>query len=264
MMKSPFDQIEQKIKELFEHGSVVLPWMNSESVFLASLTEAIHNSIANGDFSVQAPPDIFTVYLCPQDAAMIETQSNWQEAFYPIINEIALEYNLRLEKTPSIRLAKKNSLLPTEVRVKANTSNPITGQTSAVAAKVEPVADEPTRRNMQGCLILEDESNYYLDLPVINIGRKSNNHLVIDDLRVSRTHAQIRTAESGYMIFDTGSTGGTYINGERVTQRQLKPGDVISLAGVKLIFTQDQAHLPAEEERQITSEMNANSQGSIC
>ncbi len=261
MMKSPFDQIEQKIKDLFEHGSVVLPWMNSESVFLHHLTEAIHSSIAKGDFTVQSPPDIFTVYLCPQDAAMIESQANWQEAFFPIINEIALEYNLRLEKMPTIHLAKKNSLLPTEVRVRANTSNPITGQTSAVPLKVESSVQEPLHRSAQGCLILEDESNYYLDQPVINIGRKSNNHLIIDDLRVSRNHAQIRTAETGYMIFDTGSSGGTYINGERITQHQLKPGDVISLAGVKLIFTQEQLHLSAEEKRQITSEMNTSSQG---
>lgn len=264
MMKSPFDQIEQKIKELFEHGSVVLPWMNSESVFLHHLTEAIHSSIASGDFTEQSPPDIFTVYLCPQDAALIESQPNWQEAFFPIINEIALEYNLRLEKTPTIHLAKKNSLLPTEVRVRANTSNPITGQTSAVPLKAETSPIEPSHHKMHGCLLLENESTYYLDQPVINIGRKSNNHLVVDDLRVSRNHAQIRTAETGYMIFDTGSSGGTYINGERITQRQLKPGDVISLAGVKLIFTQEQPHQSPEEERQITSEMNASSQGNAC
>ncbi len=264
MMKSPLDQIEQRIKALFEHGSVDLPWMNNGSAFLHALTEAIHSSLATGDFSVQAPPDIFMIYLSPQDAAMIESQSTWQEAFYPLINKIALEHNLRLEKDPSIRLVVKNSLLPTQVKVVANTRNPITGQTSAVPIKVEKAADEPARSSMQGCLILEDDTNFYLDMPVVNIGRKSNNHLVINDLRVSRTHAQIRAAETGYMIFDTGSSGGTYINGERITRRLLKPGDVISLAGVKLIFIQEQSHLPAEEERQITSEMNANSKGNAC
>lgn len=256
MMKSPLDQIEQKIKELFEHGSIVLPWMDSESVFLHHLTEALHSSVAGGDFSAATPPDTFTIYLCPQDAEFIEGQPNWQEAFHPIINEILLENDLRLEKSPSIRLAKRNSLLATEVRVRANNSDPITGQTNAVPIKVEKRADSGTQPATQACLLLEDESIFWLKNTAINIGRKSGNHLIIDDLRVSRNHAQIRNIESGFMIFDTGSTGGTYVNGERITQRLLKVGDVISLAGVKLIFTQEAAAPSDEEVKQITSEMN--------
>jgi len=75
---------------------------------------------------------------------------------------------------------------------------------------------------------------------VTNIGRRSTNHLVVSDLRVSRNHAQVRLVNGRYMIFDAGSTGGTYINGERIQQSTLRPGDVISLAGVKLIFVVDE------------------------
>jgi pSer/pThr/pTyr-binding forkhead associated (FHA) protein len=41
------------------------------------------------------------------------------------------------------------------------------------------------------------------------------------------------------MIFDLNSTGGTFVNGKRVTQSMLYPGDVISLAGVPLIYGQE-------------------------
>lgn len=255
MMKSPFDQIEQKIKELFEHGSIVLPWMDSESVFLHHLTEAIHTSLGKGDFSVESLPDSFTFYLCPQDAEMIESQHNWQDVFYSIIHEIALEYDLHLEKNPSLRIVSKNSLTPTEVRVKISADHSITGQTNAVPIGSENAQSITNCKCLKCSLLLEDESSFPLDSPVINIGRKSSNHLVIDDLRVSRNHAQIRAIENGFMIFDTGSSGGTYINGERITQRQLKSGDVISLAGIKLIFFQEQAS-HSDEARQITSEVN--------
>ncbi|MBP8857500.1 MAG: FHA domain-containing protein, partial [Anaerolineaceae bacterium] len=76
------------------------------------------------------------------------------------------------------------------------------------------------------------------DLPVINIGRREDNHLVIEDLRISRTHAQLRARMGKYVIFDLGSTGGTFVNGQRVTQAILAPGDVISLAGLTLIYSE--------------------------
>jgi pSer/pThr/pTyr-binding forkhead associated (FHA) protein len=40
-------------------------------------------------------------------------------------------------------------------------------------------------------------------------------------------------------LFDLNSTGGTFVNGQRTSQTVLYPGDVISLAGVALIFGQD-------------------------
>ena len=73
---------------------------------------------------------------------------------------------------------------------------------------------------------------------IVNIGRRVENTLVIDDPRVSRTHAQLRAINGRYIIFDLNSTGGTFINGERVTQSILYPGDVISLAGADLIYGQ--------------------------
>ena len=61
----------------------------------------------------------------------------------------------------------------------------------------------------------------------------------IDDPRVSRNHAQLRAIKGRYVVFDLNSTGGTFINGRRASQGVLYPGDVISLAGVMLIFGQD-------------------------
>src|SRR5512133_1418943 len=88
-------------------------------------------------------------------------------------------------------------------------------------------------------LIVEGVKVYPLNESVVNIGRRLENQLVIDDPRVSRNHAQLRAIKGRFVLFDLNSTGGTFVNGQRTSQTVLYPGDVISLAGVSLIFGQD-------------------------
>jgi len=109
-------------------------------------------------------------------------------------------------------------------------------------------------------LILQGEKTVRLNRSVINLGRKSSNHIAINDLRVSRNHAQIRKVKNDYVIFDVGSSGGTFINSNRVNQHTLRPGDVISLAGFTMIYTIDQS--PVEDKQKgITSEIKNPDQG---
>ena len=82
------------------------------------------------------------------------------------------------------------------------------------------------------------EKVYPLSVSLINIGRRLENQIVIDDSRVSRNHAQLRAIKGSFVLFDLNSTGGTFVNGARISQAELHAGDVISLAGVALIFGQ--------------------------
>ncbi|MDQ0604090.1 ABC-type multidrug transport system ATPase subunit/ABC-type multidrug transport system permease subunit [Streptomyces canus] len=64
----------------------------------------------------------------------------------------------------------------------------------------------------------------------VRIGRAADNDLVIDDLVVSRRHAELRAHPDGtYEIADLGSHNGTYLNGSPVTSAQLGPGDVVGI-----------------------------------
>jgi pSer/pThr/pTyr-binding forkhead associated (FHA) protein len=108
-------------------------------------------------------------------------------------------------------------------------------QTAEIALEAELQLTIPPK----AFLIVGGSKIFTLERDVINFGRNLDNHLVIDDPRVSRTHGQFMAVKGRYMLFDLDSSGGTYVNGVRITQINLHPGDVISLAGVPMVYGQD-------------------------
>jgi hypothetical protein len=88
-------------------------------------------------------------------------------------------------------------------------------------------------------LILEGQRHVALVRPTISLGRSFDNDIIVDDARVSRKHAQLRRRYDRYVIFDLGSKGGTSVNSYPVQECVLEAGDVISLAGVEIIYGED-------------------------
>ena len=76
---------------------------------------------------------------------------------------------------------------------------------------------------------------------VVNIGRKAGNDLVIDNLAVSSHHARIARQDDGFVIQDTGSTNGIFLNGEKIAQHTLAYGDQIMIGKHVVIFQDDAA-----------------------
>ncbi|MGC9541510.1 FHA domain-containing protein [Streptomyces sp. UG1] len=75
----------------------------------------------------------------------------------------------------------------------------------------------------------------------VRIGRASDNDLVIDDLVVSRHHAELHTLPDGtYEIADLGSHNGTYLNGGAVTVAPVGPGDVVGIGHSAFCLVGDQ------------------------
>jgi pSer/pThr/pTyr-binding forkhead associated (FHA) protein len=136
---------------------------------------------------------------------------------------------------PFIKINADPALPHQKVNIRAWIAPQQVGETStlAPASATEPFIPS------HAYLILAGKNIYSLSQPVINIGRRTDNHIVIEDRRVSRLHAQLRVVQGFYVIFDLDSAGGTYVNGMRLQQCALFPGDVLSLAGVELIYGQD-------------------------
>lgn len=70
------------------------------------------------------------------------------------------------------------------------------------------------------------------------IGRDKTNDLAIEDLQVSKFHAEITTSDGqSHELVDLGSANGTFVNGGRVKRCALNPGDVLSFGGVSYSYT---------------------------
>ena len=72
----------------------------------------------------------------------------------------------------------------------------------------------------------------------LNVGRASDNELMLNDASVSKIHgALLMTGEGTLLVADTGSTNGTYINGRRIAygeSRAIEDGDVIGFGDVEV------------------------------
>ncbi|MFI9151704.1 FHA domain-containing protein [Streptomyces sp. NPDC053367] len=80
-----------------------------------------------------------------------------------------------------------------------------------------------------------------LSARTVRIGRATDNDLVIDDLVVSRRHAELRALpDGGHEIADLGSHNGTYLNGSPVTSAPVGPGDVIGIGHFAYCLVGDQ------------------------
>jgi len=71
---------------------------------------------------------------------------------------------------------------------------------------------------------------------VFTIGRDKSNQLVIEDSRVSRSHARVEYSETQCEYIDLGSSCGSKLNGKPVLRAKLRPGDAIEIGQSTLIF----------------------------
>ena len=71
-----------------------------------------------------------------------------------------------------------------------------------------------------------------------NIGRSSENSIILDDITVSRKHALLLTSKENIKIVDNNSTNGIYVNNEIISDSILKSGDKIQIGKYLLLLTE--------------------------
>jgi pSer/pThr/pTyr-binding forkhead associated (FHA) protein len=71
---------------------------------------------------------------------------------------------------------------------------------------------------------------------ITSAGRHPESDIFLDDITVSRRHAEIRRDDSAFRIIDMGSLNGTYVNKLRVEEADLASGDEIQIGKFRLIF----------------------------
>ncbi len=81
-----------------------------------------------------------------------------------------------------------------------------------------------------------DGSRFLLDIDVTTAGRHPNAEIFLDDVTVSRKHAEFKRDGQGFSVTDLASLNGTYLNGARVDSARLSDGDEVQVGKFKLTF----------------------------
>jgi pSer/pThr/pTyr-binding forkhead associated (FHA) protein len=69
------------------------------------------------------------------------------------------------------------------------------------------------------------------------LGRSTENEISLDDITVSRRHADVQRQGVGYVVRDAGSLNGTYLNGRRIDgEETLRHGDELQVGKFRLVF----------------------------
>lgn len=77
---------------------------------------------------------------------------------------------------------------------------------------------------------------YPVPLGGVSIGRQRESDVVLDDPTVSRAHAQVSARGGGFVIADSGSLNGTYVNRRPVDVGELSDGDEVWIGKVRFVF----------------------------
>lgn len=239
-MNLKLDQLESKLQSLFEDQLMGnLPGISTEDRIVQKLALALKHNVIEQEEDGSFAPNIYTLIVAV-DSAPRWKKSGVLEALKNVIITAVRDVGLRLDSQPIITITTDETFSEKDITVIASHRLEPVEDTKGMAIDADKKEDNnPEIIPENAFLIVEGVKVYPLKDPVVNIGRRLENHLVIDDPRISRNHAQLRSINGRYVLFDLNSTGGTFVNGQRTSQTVLYPGDVISLAGVALIFGQD-------------------------
>jgi hypothetical protein len=195
-------------------------------------------------------PNHYTVFLSPQDREQFE---GYEEGLKKELSDYLLENarteGLALVTRPTIEFETDDRLAlgefgiltqlvgaaEEEAAAEAGPSAEDFGHTMVYSADraarpLEPLA--PAGR----ALLVGEGKRTVLSGSRLLIGRSRDCDVTIEDANASRRHAELRNEDGSWIISDLGSTNGVKVNGRRVEEAVLRPGDELTLGLAKLRF----------------------------
>jgi pSer/pThr/pTyr-binding forkhead associated (FHA) protein len=83
-------------------------------------------------------------------------------------------------------------------------------------------------------------SRFLLDTESVSAGRHPESDIFLDDVTVSRRHAEFRRTADGFVVADVGSLNGTYVNRDRIDEVILRNGDEVQVGKYRLVYYSSQ------------------------
>jgi hypothetical protein len=245
--------MDERLMKLDQHLSTLIVAIFSQSnhevvsadVFAQRLSQEIAAGVRLDNLGRSFAPDQFTITLNPGDAEHLSQSSPQAHSDLSLTLKRALESSeYYLIRDPHITLASDPTLDLKDIRVIAWHSSDPLQFSNQMRDEIIARANQPPPGAF---LIIEGKRHFPLDRETIKIGRRLDNHLVLDDPHVSRGHARIEIIDGHYCLTDLNSTAGTRINGRSIKEGYiLRPGDIISIAALQLIYGEDPGGPPGD------------------
>jgi hypothetical protein len=238
-VKNGISRLEARVERLVEGAFARLfaGRLHPREVALKLARAMEDNAVPTAAGPARAPLG-YVVRLNPQDAAaLLAAEPALAERLGDELIGLARDSGVVLATRPQVTIRPDGTVPLHEVAITADLEPDLDStysQTPAAGRGAQP----PPAQN--AFLIVDGKRHVTLIKPLYSLGRRRDSDIVVDDPRVSRLHAQLRQRYGRWVIFDLGSRGGTTINGEPVAECVLQPGDVIALAGVTLIYGEEE------------------------
>ena len=108
--------------------------------------------------------------------------------------------------------------------------------------EIHPVPDLEGLQDTDALLVVvsgpDSGSQILLDTDVVTVGRSPNADIFLDDVTVSRKHAEFIRTPSGFTLRDTGSLNGTYVGRQLIDSIELQNGADVQIGKFRMIFQQ--------------------------
>lgn len=237
-MRSIFEKIEKQLQNLIESRIQIFPWNSLQKSVAISIIHELRDELIKAIDNNEPLPNIYSISVHPEIYTNLSSDQQWIQEIQKTLSESAEDYDSYFTGEISIEFFADPEILKlNEYRINSY----------SVVNEIEKTAVLKTNQNVRenkifrsdAYLLLPNKDIFPLTIAITQIGRKNDNHLIIDDPTISRNHAQIRNINGNFVIFDLNSTSGTFINGVRIKQALLRAGDVISIATYPLVYGEE-------------------------
>lgn len=116
------------------------------------------------------------------------------------------------------------------------------GSEGADEARLSPADEAAVDALPQGSALLvvrrgpNAGARFLLDAERTTAGRRPDSDIFLDDVTVSRRHAEFVRTQTGFVVRDVGSLNGTYVQRERIDEVPLKDGDEVQIGKYRMVF----------------------------
>ena len=245
-MKDHLKNLEKYLQDFFENRLQNLTGKDLFTEITKSVIEELHAGASSEVDNVVAP-NIFRISMNLSKLPETNDLEMFSESLKLIIKTECQENGFTLAGPIHLQFF-KDQKIGGMFMINTSASTPPSRDTAKILTFGS--SRDEQHKPLQGYLITSTDEIIELNDTITNIGRQQDNELVIDNLLVSRLHAQIRVLKGKHVLFDIDSTAGTKVNGQRIRQHSLNPGDVIEIADVSLIYYRelDEKHRSASEK----------------